>query len=434
MSSNGDNLKSKTDPLDEHNAVFQYSRVREISKILCEPLEIEDFVIQAIPQVSPPKWHLAHTTWFFETFILKPYKVGYHPISDQYKYLFNSYYESVGEYFPKNRRGILSRPTVDEIFQYRKHVDRSMKELIENIPERHKEEVIKRLIIGLNHEQQHQELLLMDIKRNFYSNPLRPTYRKIEFGRNNKIPMNWISFDGGLIEIGFEGVGFSFDNEIPRHKEWIDAYKLANRLVTNAEYIEFIEDGGYNNPEYWLSDGWSEVNEEGWNAPLYWEEYDGKWRIFTLSGMRDLDPNEPVSHVSFYEAAAYAKWRGKRLPTEAEWEGAFVNFAPKDEDNFMETCLYHPRSPFENGGGLLQGMGDLWEWTMSPYEPYPGNKPLPGALGEYNAKFMANQMVLRGGSCVTPKSHIRTTYRNFFALKERWPFTGIRLADDANER
>lgn len=423
---------SKTDVIDHNgSAGAQYSKVRKITELICEPLETEDYVVQAITEVSPPKWHLAHTTWFFETFILKPYKIGYHPINDAYRYLFNSYYETVGDYFPRHDRGTLSRPTVKEIMSYRRHVDNHMSELLSNIPDKRKADITQRLMVGLNHEQQHQELLLMDIKRNFFANPLRPAYRKNETGKSRHLEMRWAQFEGGLVEIGFEGEGFSFDNETPRHKEWLEPHRIANRLVTNGEYLEFMESGGYENPVYWLSDGWAEMRSQGWNSPLYWDYSDGEWGIFTLSGMQRLDPEEPVSHVSFYEAAAFAKWKGMRLPTEAEWETAFRDSVPSDQDNFMESGIFHPTSPHDRDGNLLQGMGDLWEWTMSPYVPYPGNRPLEGSLGEYNAKFMANQMVLRGGSCVTPRSHIRITYRNFFNPGERWPFTGIRLADDA---
>lgn len=415
--------------IDIESAIKRYLEVRKYTESLCENLETEDYVVQSSTEVSPVKWHLAHTSWFFETFILKPFKRKFHPFDDHYKVLFNSYYETVGEYFPKERRGTLSRPTVKEIYAYRKFIDDHMAELpdLGDLPD----EVLPRIIVGINHEQQHEELMLMDIKYNFFSNPLRPAYCDYRESKNTLSPLEWIGFDGGMKEIGHRSQGFAFDNEYPPHDVYLRPFKIASRMVTNAEYLEFMEDGGYSKPDLWLSDGWAKIKAEGWNSPLYWEERKDGWFQFNLSGMRKVEPDEPVSHVSFYEALAYANWSGKRLPTEQEWETAMKGVEVSDGDNFMEDRYLRPIPPGEGKKGLKQGFGDLWEWTHSPYMPYPGTKALPGALGEYNIKFMANQMVLRGGSCVTPESHIRSTYRNFFHMDERWPFTGIRLAEDA---
>lgn len=417
---------------DEHHKEREFKKYREVRKAteeLCTSLETEDYVVQSSFEVSPVKWHLAHTTWFFENFILKPYKTRFHPFKDEYNYLFNSYYDTVGKYFPKDLRGTLSRPTVEEVYRYRHFVDEAMYSLmdLEGLPE----DVVTRMILGVNHEQQHQELMLMDLKYNFYSNPLHPVYSEYkENGREKSLSMEWIKFQGGNVDIGHASDEFAFDNESPKHNVYLKPYSISSRLVTNGEYLEFMNDGGYSEPSYWLSDGWHRVNSENWKAPLYWEEKKDGWYIFTLSGMKKMVENEPVSHVSFYEALAYANWKGKRLPTEEEWENAMKSVTPSANDNFVEKGYLRPLPAKSNGNGIMQAFGDLWEWTYSAYMPYPGTKALPGSLGEYNIKFMANQMVLRGGACITPFSHIRSTYRNFFHLGERWPFTGIRLADD----
>ncbi|MFT9848364.1 ergothioneine biosynthesis protein EgtB [Aneurinibacillus sp. REN35] len=407
----------------------RYSEVRAYTEMLAAPLTIEDYVVQATEDVSPPKWHLAHTTWFFETFILRKYMPGYQVFNSAYQHLFNSYYESVGTYFPRSRRGLLTRPGVEEIYTYRAYVNEHMERLVEQVDEGVLAELAPLVMLGLQHEQQHQELLLTDIKYNFSINPLYPVYKERTLAVSHMPEeLQWIDIAEGLVEIGHEGVGFAFDNESPRHKTWLHKSRIASRLVTNGEYMAFMEDGGYEKPEYWLSDGWATVKEAGWNSPLYWEMRDGGWWNFTLSGMRPVDANEPVCHVSFYEADAYARWSGKRLPTEAEWEVVFAE--QPIEGNFSESASYHPTSAKAAANEPVQGYGDVWEWTQSPYASYPGSQPLPGALGEYNAKFMCNQMVLRGGSCATSHSHIRATYRNFFQPEKRWQFSGIRLAED----
>ncbi len=406
----------------------RFRKVRKTTEDLCSGLETEDYVVQSSYEVSPLKWHLAHTTWFYETFILKPFRTRFHPYSDDFDYLFNSYYETVGEYFPKSMRGTLSRPTVKEVYEYRRFVDASMEGILEqdDIPAG----VAQRLELGLNHEQQHQELMLMDIKFNFFSNPLHPAYAEYKECSMDTGPMEWLEFDGGNVEIGHNGNEFAFDNESPRHKAYLEAYRLSSRLVTNGEYLSFIEAGGYSDPKFWLSEGWNFIRENGVNAPLYWLKKKDGWYVFTLGGLRKMRPEEPVSHVSFFEALAYANWSGKRLPTEVEWENGMSGVEPEDNSNFVESGNLRPVAS-GMGNGMMQGFGDLWEWTYSPYVPYPGTKALEGSLGEYNVKFMANQMILRGGCCVTPRSHIRRTYRNFFHPGDRWPFTGIRLAEDA---
>jgi ergothioneine biosynthesis protein EgtB len=410
----------------------QYRSVRRETEQLCEPLAIEDYGIQAMPDVSPPKWHLAHTTWFFEAFLLVPFLPGYQVFHPRFAYLFNSYYQTVGSFFPRPQRGLLSRPTVEEVCRYRVHVDSAMAELVAIAEAPQRDRIISRTVLGLHHEQQHQELLLTDIKYNFAFNPLRPVYRPAP-GQAGKapVPLQWLAYDGGLREIGFSGTDFAYDNEMPRHKVYLEDFQLASRLVTNGEFLAFIEDGGYRRADLWLSDGWAAVQQRNWQAPLYWENIDGQWWIMTLAGLRRLDRNEPVCHVSFYEADAYARWCGKRLPTEAEWE-----VAAQDREvhgNLRETGKLHPVAAESGAGnGPVQLFGDVWEWTQSPYRPYPGFQPLNGSLGEYNGKFMCNQLVLRGGSCVTPQSHIAATYRNFFYPADRWQFMGIRLAADAD--
>ncbi|MGR9071499.1 MAG: ergothioneine biosynthesis protein EgtB [Gammaproteobacteria bacterium] len=408
-----------------------YRRIRKQSLALCKPLIAEDFVVQTMPEVSPPKWHLAHVSWFFETFILLPFQPGYRPFDPRYCALFNSYYQGVGLPFPRPRRGLLARPSVAEIYRYREYVDRNMIELF-SVLDRHPDSSrIKDLILlGLNHEQQHQELLLTDIKHIFGQNPLFPAY--LEHGEekmgSDLAAMAWIKLAGGEFDVGYGGDGFHFDNESPRHGALIGDFYLANRPVTNAEYLQFIRDGGYDNPLLWLSDGWSAAQAETWRAPLYWHLRNDEWRVMTLGGLRPLRPDEPVCHVSYYEADAYATWAGCRLPTEAEWERASEGV--RIVGNFLESERFHPR-PAEPADGLLQLYGDVWEWTRSPYSPYPGYQIPQGAIGEYNGKFMCNQMVLKGGSCATPQDHIRPSYRNFFYPRDRWQFMGFRVAKDA---
>ncbi len=410
-----------------------YQQIRQISEKICQPLEIEDYTIQSMPDVSPPKWHLAHTTWFFETFLLLPYLPGYTVFHPQFGYLFNSYYEAVGARHPRHHRGLLSRPTVAEVYQYRGHVDRAMTTLLSTIPEN--PNLAELVTLGLHHEQQHQELLLTDIKHILALNPLHPAYRH-ELQDNlatTESTFGWLDYPGGLYSIGHTGTGFAFDNESPRHQVYVPDYQLGNRLVTNGEYLEFIQAGGYQTAKYWLAEGWATVQAQQWQAPLYWESIfgpkgyanDNQWWEMTLGGLRQLNAQAPVCHVSFYEADAYATWKGKRLPTEAEWEIATVDIA--QTGNFLASDYLHPTPAAHLDH---QFFGDVWEWTQSAYLPYPGFKIADGAIGEYNGKFMCNQMVLRGGSCITSIDHIRPTYRNFFPPSTRWQFSGIRLASD----
>ena len=409
----------------------RYRRVRHFSEKLCETLEPEDCVIQTMPEASPTKWHLAHTSWFFETFILKPFFRDYQSQHPQYAFLFNSYYNAVGPFYSRPHRGLLSRPTVKEVFHYRTDIDLLMSELIGSADEQLLQKLKPVLILGLHHEQQHQELMLTDIKSVFWQNPLRPAFRKRNVVKASKVPpIEWLQFKEGVHRVGHEGPEFSFDNEGPQHRVFIPSFSLASRLVTNAEFIAFIEDGGYRRSDLWLSLGCNTVNERGWNCPLYWEKRDGKWFNMTLAGMMEVIPEEPLCHVSLFEADAYARWSGARLPTEEEWETASSGLPLKG--NFAESELFHvaPLASPESPGKLTQMFGDVWEWTHSSYSPYPGYSTAAGALGEYNGKFMCNQYVLRGGSCATSQSHIRRTYRNFFPPDARWQFMGIRLAKD----
>jgi len=406
----------------------EFRRVRALTEHLCEPLAIEDYGLQVVPEASPPKWHLAHVSWFYETFLLLPSLDGYRPFDPRFAHLFNSYYEQTGSgFWPRAERGLLSRPRVEEVYDYRRHVDAAMLRLIEQCDAERWARVELRLRIGLNHEQQHQELLLTDIKRNLAHNPLRPAYRADLAAPPPGVPepLDWVSFDGGLVEIGAGPEGFAYDNERPRHRAFLEPFALADRLVSNAEFLAFVEDGGYHDPAHWLSDGWARVRAEGWEAPLYWERVDGQWQTLTLGGMRPLDPAEPVCHVSYYEADAYASWAGKSLPTEAQWEHAAAGV--ERAGNFLDSALLHPRPA--RGSGLRQLFGDLWEWTASAYLAYPGYRAPGGAIGEYNGKFMCNQMVLRGGSCASSRDHLRLSYRNFFYPHERWQFKGFRLAE-----
>ncbi|MBT2572053.1 ergothioneine biosynthesis protein EgtB [Planococcus sp. ISL-110] len=419
--------------MDATTLIERYAEIRKVTMKLIQPLETEDFIIQSHSDVSPPKWHIAHTTWFFERIILKEFKSGYQEFNPTFDFLFNSYYNTIGPYQPRHERGVLSRPTVEGIIAYRNYVDGQIRDLLSDLQSSEiKKELVKLIEMGLQHEQQHQELILMDVKYNFFVNPLFPVYLKTEEPpESERRKPAFIEFEGGLVEIGHNGEGFSFDNESPRHKVWLEPFKLATEPVTNGEYLEFIEAGGYEQPEHWLSDGWAIVKKNHWKAPLYWlKNEQDKWGIFTLGGVKNLDLNEPVCHVSFYESDAFSRWKGKRLPTEAEWEHASQGIAING--NTLEQAVYQP-VPMNNESArapLSKMFGDVWEWTSTAYSSYPGSKPLEGALGEYNAKFMSNQMILRGGSCATPASHIRETYRNFFPPEKRWQFGGFRLADD----
>jgi ergothioneine biosynthesis protein EgtB len=411
----------------------RFAAVRARSLNLSGGLTSEDQQVQSMPDVSPTKWHLAHVTWFFETFLLQPRLAGYRLFDPAFGYLFNSYYEQVGERHPRPQRGLLSRPPLEQVHAYRAHVDEAMDRLIAAAAPADWPQIAPLLKLGLNHEQQHQELMLMDIKHVFWTNPLLPAYHQhplIPAKAGTHQGLEWLDFDGGLVEIGHQGHGFAFDNEGPRHKLWLEPFALASRLSTCGEYLAFIDDGGYRRPELWLSDGWASVLSEGWDAPLYWRADDGGgWRIFTLAGLRPLDPDEPVSHLSYYEADAFARWSDARLPAEAEWETAAAGAPAPADMNLAHTRLYQPRPAA--GPGLQQMLGDLWEWTMSPYVAYPRYRPPQGAVGEYNGKFMSGQMVLRGGAAVTPEDHVRISYRNFFPPAARWAFSGVRLAADA---
>jgi ergothioneine biosynthesis protein EgtB len=402
----------------------RYRLVRAATVAVAEPLSPEDAAVQSMPDASPAKWHLAHTTWFFEEFVLQKARPGYEFHDEQFRYLFNSYYNSVGPMHSRPRRGLLTRPSLQEVMAYRARVDERMRELLQR--RELSAEIQDIITLGLHHEQQHQELLLTDIKHLLSCNPLLPAYTRAPpaLGRKS-VPLSFRSHEGGLVEIGHQGDGFSFDNELPRHRTYTGAFALANRAVTNGEFLEFIRSGGYENPLLWLSDGWAVVCSEGWRRPIYWSPtLDSE---FSLTGLRPLDPHAPVCHLSYYEADAFAHWAGARLPTETEWEVAAV--AVSSSGNFVEGRRWHPE-PAQGPGPLLQLFGDVWEWTGSAYSPYPGFHPARGALGEYNGKFMVNQLVLRGGSVATPCSHIRASYRNFFPAAARWQFTGLRLARD----
>jgi ergothioneine biosynthesis protein EgtB len=432
-------------PSRREELLARFHRVRDFTKALCHGLAPEDCVVQSMPDVSPTKWHLAHTTWFFETFILKKWMTGFRPVNPQYAFLFNSYYNAAGSMHRRDLRGLISRPTVEETQRYRAAVDEQIDNLVSDANSDLFDEIEPILVLGIHHEQQHQELLVTDIKHVFAQNPLHPGFRIAAMPSSQNsgsgalgAGVKFIDFDEAVVEIGHGGNGFAYDNEGPRHRALILPFSLASRPVTNGEYIAFVEDHGYSRPEFWLSLGWMTVNDPmtgGLQAPLYWEKRDGEWWNFTLTGFRPVDPDEPVTHISYFEADAFANWSGARLPTEFEWEYASANI--DIDGNFVETESFHPTAGSAvssdnqpRNRNLHQMFGDVWEWTRSSYSPYPGYRAEPGALGEYNGKFMCNQYVLRGGSCATSRTHIRRTYRNFFQPEKRWQFTGIRLARD----
>ena len=437
---------------------FRTTRRRTID--LCAPLTPEDMMVQSSPESSPAKWHLAHTAWFFESFVLRERLPGYKLFDPDFPWLFNSYYRSFAEFPEKKLRASFSRPGIEAILRYREHVDEGIERILEGDPE---PEILKTIELGVNHEEQHQELLLTDMLHAFFTNPLRPIYlpakkntqdelsgadqrdarRQLQSGlpaRSGRAlkahgarganALRFLGFEGGLREAGCDGEGFCFDNELPRHRVWLEPYSLANRLVTCGEYAEFMADGGYRKPELWLSAGWDAMQQNGWRAPLYWSSESGDWSLFTLRGERSLPEMSaaPVSHLSYFEADAYARWAGRRLATEFEWEAAAESMPVTG--NLLDSGRLAPCPVEENdeNDGRMQLFGDCWEWTASAYLGYPGFRPLAGSLGEYNGKFMSGQMVLRGGSCVTPAAHIRASYRNFFAPETRWQFSGIRLA------
>jgi ergothioneine biosynthesis protein EgtB len=426
----------------------RYQAVRRATEELCAPLSAEDCGVQSMPDASPAKWHLAHTSWFFETFVLES-APDYRVFQPAFRTLFNSYYNAVGDRHARPARGLLSRPSLTEIQAYRRHVDQAMARLLDD--EAGRARVAARVVLGLNHEQQHQELILTDIKHAFWMNPLRPAYAPPPERRPppdttaNPALLSWHERAGGVVEIGATesadpGASFAFDNEGPRHAVLLGPHALATCLITCGEYQTFMADGGYRRPDLWLSDGWDAAQAGAWNTPLYWEQRnDGRWWCLTFAGMQPVAAADPVSHLSYYEADAYARWAGARLPTEAEWEAAAAapaapGAAAGAERNHLESGWLRPLPAAASaiaGGGPAQLFGDVWEWTQSPYTPYPGFRAASGALGEYNGKFMCNQMVLRGGSCLTPRSHIRASYRNFFAPAARWQMTGLRLARDA---
>jgi ergothioneine biosynthesis protein EgtB len=404
--------------------IDKLKEVRQHSVDICQPLKIEDYVVQPVEDVSPPKWHLGHTTWFFEEFILVAYKPDYKVYHKDYSYLFNSYYQSAGERVVRSTRGNLSRPTVKEVMNYRKAIDQVLFDFLEHNPDH---EFLSMAALGIHHEQQHQELLLTDIKYILAANPLLPVYSDYTLPAMNKTrPVNWLSIEEGICEVGYNNEGFCYDNETPRHKTYIQAGYIMDRLVTNGEYLEFIQDQGYEKFHLWLSDGWAWIQNNQVNSPLYWKKINGEWYYFTLHGLRKMDMAAPVCHISYYEADAYARWKGMRLPTEFEWEIASLKYHG-EQPNISNNDYLLPKPAEENN---TQFIGDVWEWTASAYLPYPGYKQPKGAIGEYNGKFMINQMVLRGGSCITPAGHIRNTYRNFFQTEKRWQFQGFRLVKE----
>lgn len=411
-----------------------FDETRRATCAIAAPLSPEDQTVQSMADASPTKWHLAHTSWFFETFILKPLAPDYAEFDPAYEYLFNSYYNAVGEQFPRDQRGLVSRPTTVEVLAYRDHVDAAMRRLIETASGNTLSKVEGLVKVGVNHEQQHQELMCTDIKHVLAQNPASPIAYQGPAPLADEGPpqLGWASFDGGVIETGvdWERADFAFDNEGPRHKEYYEPFKLADRLVTNGDYLSFMEDGGYGAPMLWLADGWTSVRNKEWTAPLYWRKTDEGWMEFTLHGLQPLNLHAPVTHISYYEADAFAHWTGYRLPREGEWEVAAGHQPIKG--NFLNPGTSpHPVQVNGQTAPLRQLFGDVWEWTQSAYSPYPGYRAPAGAIGEYNGKFMSGQMVLRGGSCATPRGHVRASYRNFFYPHQRWQFTGLRLAADA---
>jgi len=406
---------------EENGLAARYAAVRALSRAIAAPLSDADATIQPMPDASPAKWHLAHSSWFFEAFVLRDHVRGYRAYDERWAYLFNSYYEGEGERHPRPRRGMLSRPSLDELIAYREHVDDALARALPGLPPN----VLDLVELGLNHEQQHQELMLMDMLATFAANPLLPAvWEPEEEGAAAPVPaLGWIDGRDGIAAIGHDGAGFAFDNEGPRHRVFLQRHSLGDRLVTTGEWTAFIEDGGYREPRLWLADGWDWVRREGVEAPLYWLERDGARFRFGLDGVKPLDSGEPVCHVSYYEADAYARWAGARLPTEAEWESAAAARNPLEGNQLDEAGPVRPKPAL---AGVL--FGDCWEWTASAYLPFPGFATAKGTVGEYNGKFMSSQMVLRGGSCATPRGHVRASYRNFFYPHQRWMFSGVRLA------
>lgn len=415
--------------VDRADLTARFDAVRAHTESLAQGLTPEDQTVQSMPDVSPTKWHRAHVTWFFETFILAEHERDFEPFRDGYWFLFNSYYESIGPRYRREDRGLISRPGAHEVGEYRANVDDRVRQVLSTIDEGTLAKLASVMELGFHHEQQHQELLLMDIKHVLSLNPLHPVYGGLPAPVTEPDRWTWVENAGGLVEVGDDGSGFAFDNEAPRHQVWLEPFRLADRLVTNAEWLAFMFDGGYQRHELWLSDGWAHVTREGWRAPLYWMERDGVWCEHSLNGTWPVNPGLPVSHVSFYEAEAYAAWAGARLPTEEEWERAVMQSGPASTENVVATGSFHPQAAPSSGSGLRQTIGDCWEWTASAYHPYPGYHAPAGAIGEYNGKFMSNQMVLRGGSAFTPPGHARPTYRNFFPHAARWALSGLRLAD-----
>lgn len=411
--------------LENETILENFLKTRRMTVEMCEPLERDDFMVQSTPDTSPPKWHLGHTTWFFEKFILRPFSRNYRAFDTKFDYIFNSYYETVGEYVPKPSRSTISRPSLETVLDYRKHVEGAMESLLNEHGENR--DIMGRAVLGVNHEQQHQELLLMDIKRNLYQSPYRPAYAKGKKPVSPGAKAQFIQFPEQTALVGHQGNGFSFDNETPPHRELVSSFSISNRPVTNGDFIRFVEDGGYRKPDLWLSMGWGWRLSNSIEMPLYWEKESGNYRYFTLYGMQDIDPDEPAMHISYYEADAFARWANAKLPTEPQWEVA-MGSSPLEEENFLETGNYSPTGSRESDG--IAGIGNVWEWTLSAYLPYPGFRPLEGSLGEYNGKFMSGQMVLKGASFSTPKGHSRKSYRNFYAPGSRWQFSGLRLARD----
>ncbi len=404
----------------------RYLAVRSFTEKLCETLSPEDCCLQSMPAASPVRWHLAHTSWFFETFLLKQ-DPSYRVFNEQYEVLFNSYYNAVGQQFPRHQRGLLSRPTLEETLAYRQHVDRAVADRLAAA----RGDVSLVVELGIQHEQQHQELMLTDVKHLFSLNPLLPMFRQGKHVEAQASSVEWLDSDEGIYNIGHAGEGFAYDNEGPQHRVFLESYAMASRPITSGEFLQFVEEGGYRRPELWLSLGWDQVQKDCWSHPLYWFECDDGWQEFTLGGLKPLDRDAPVCHVSFFEADAFARWAGERLPTEAEWEVMAVeaSFSGNFADTLLaEGRLLHPSGLSGTPEKAVQMFGDVWEWTASPYTPYPGYHAAAGALGEYNGKFMCNQYVLRGGSVATSASHIRRTYRNFFSPESRWQFSGFRLA------